>query len=191
MKTPTRRIEIIVSLLRGVLILVAGLLALVFPPEALRVVAVVGGCLLIVDSILGALASQNYGVEASWPFWLALVRGVLVFVAGVAVLFSPVLASIMAPAVLANCIGVGAIAIGLIELFILLRYRKDFPPIWTTLAGALLYVALGAALLLLPLSGVLVIMQIGGGLLVVFGIIQVIRAWKASTTVLGGAGGLR
>jgi uncharacterized membrane protein HdeD (DUF308 family) len=184
MNKPAGRFEIMVGLLRGLLLLVAGVLAIAFPATGLKVVAVVGGCLLIVDSVLGAVTSRNYGVEANWPSWLGTVRALLVFVAGVAVLFSPILVANLDPAVLLNCIGVGAAAIGLIELFILLRYRRDLPPTWITMAGAAIYLAFGAVLLLLPVEGVLAVMQIAGALLAIFGIVQIVRAWKASSTLL-------
>jgi len=184
MKSSNKRLAITVNLLRGVLLFVAGLLALFFPTTALRFALIAGGCLLIVDGVLGAIASQNYGIESKWPFWLSVTRGALAVLAGLAVLFSPMLATVLTPAFLSTVIGIGAIAIGLIELFILLRYRKDFPPVWSTVFGALIYIALGLTLLLMPMSGALLMMQIAGGLIAVFGLVQLIRAWSSSSHAL-------
>lgn len=184
MKLSNKRLAITVNLLRGVLLFVAGLLALFLPGLALRFALVVGGCLLIVDGVLGAIASQNYGIESSWPFWLSVTRGVLAVLAGLAMLFSPMLATVLTPAFLSTTIGMGAIAVGLIELLILLRYRKEFPPVWSTLAGALIYIALGVLLLLLPMSGALLMMQVAGTLLAIFGLVQFIKAWATSGQAL-------
>ena len=102
MKASNKRLAITINLLRGVLLFVAGVLALFFPAIALRFALVAGGCLLVVDGVLGAIASQNYGIESSWPFWLSVTRGVLAVLAGLAVLFSPLLATVLTPTVLVS-----------------------------------------------------------------------------------------
>src|SRR5262245_64874088 len=90
-----RRIEVektrysaTLALLRGVVLLAAGVFAIVSPSTALSLLVIVGGCLLVVDGILG-LASQDYGVNRQWPFWLSLTRGILSVLIGLALLFSP------------------------------------------------------------------------------------------------------
>lgn len=179
-----KRLTITLNLLRGVLVFIAGVTAVAMPDVALRVVVVAGGALLVVDGVLGALASQNYGIESSWPFWLSMTRGVLAIVAGLALIFSFMLVTVLTPAFLATVIGIAAIAVGLTELFILVRYREQFPPIWSTVAGALIYIAVGVLLLALPFTGAVLLMQVGGALLAVFGIVQIVRAWMASGATL-------
>lgn len=181
MSLSSKRLTITLNLLRGVLLFLAGVVAVAVPDVALRVVVIVGGAMLVVDGVLGALASQNYGIEASWPFWLSVTRGVLAVLAGLALMFSPLLVTILTPAFLAVAIAIGAIAVGLTELFILMRYREQFPPVWSTVVGALLYIALGVVLLALPFAGAMVLMQVGGALLAVFGLVQIVRAWMSSS----------
>ncbi len=185
MKEFNKRMAVTVSLLRGVLLLVAGVLAMAFPETALRISVVAGGCLLIVDGVLGAIASRNYGPAAPWPFWLSVTRGGLAVLAGLALLFSQFIVSVVQPAFLATCIGVGAIAVGLLEFYILLRYPKEYPPVWSTVTAAVLYIAFGVLLLLLPMSGALVIMRIGGALVALFGAVLLVRAWTTSNRALG------
>lgn len=180
MVTSSKRWAVTFSLLRGALLLIGGLLALFIPDYALRVVVVVGGTVLLVDGVLGALASQSYGIESSWPFWLSLVRGGLAALSGLLLLLSPFIAGILTPNVLSSIIGLGAIAVGLTETVILIRYRKAFPPVWTSVAGAAIYVVLGALLIALPMAGALLLMQIGGAFVALFGLIQVIRSWRAA-----------
>lgn len=174
----TKRWAITVSLLRGALFLIGGLFALFLPQAALRVAVVVGGTMLILDGILGALASQNYGIERSWPLGLSIARGVLACIAGVLLLASPLLVSSIPIDTLSLLIGLGAIAIGLTEAFILLRYRKEFPPLWTSALGAALYVALGCLLIALPLTGALFPTQVGGSLVALFGVVEIVRSWN-------------
>lgn len=180
MAASSKRWAVTFSLLRGALFLIGGIVAVMLPDFALKVVVVVGGTVLIVDGILGALAAQHYGIESSWPYWLSLLRGGLAALAGILLLASPMLASTLTPEVLSWIIGIGAIAVGLTEAFILLRYRKNAPPIWTSVMGAAIYVLLGALLIALPMTGALRLMQIGGGLIALFGLIQIVRSWGAA-----------
>jgi uncharacterized membrane protein HdeD (DUF308 family) len=180
MAASSKRWAVTFSLLRGALLLIGGLVAMFLPDYALKVVVVVGGTVLLVDGVLGALASQNYGIESSWPFWLSIVRGGLAALAGIMLLLSPFLAGALTPEVLSWVIGLGAIAVGLTEAFILIRYRENAPPIWTSIAGAAIYILLGALLIALPMTGALLLMQIGGGLIALFGLIQIVRSWGAA-----------
>lgn len=180
----TKRWAVTFGLLRGALLLIGGIVAMVLPDYALKVVVVVGGTLLLVDGILGALASQSYGVESSWPFWLSLTRGGLAALAGLLLLVSPMLASVLSVHTLSLLIGIGAIGVGLTEAVMLIRFRNEFPPVWTSIASAILYIALGAVLIALPLAGALLLMQIGGALVAIFGLIQIPRSWKAAQTGL-------
>jgi len=180
----SKRWGVTFSLLRGALLLVGGVVAMALPDYALKVVVVVGGTVLLVDGLLGALASRNYGIESSWPFWLAMLRGGLAALAGVLLLASPYLATMLTPDFLSLLIGLGSIGVGLTEAFILLRYRTDFPPNWTSVAGATLYVAIGMLLIVLPLAGALQLMQVGGALVAVFGILQIVRSWGTANEKL-------
>src|SRR5688500_5628487 len=92
------------GLLRGLVMLIAGTFALIWPTTALAVVVVVGGSLLIADGILG-LASHDFAADRQWPFWLGLARSVLAIVAGLALLFSPYLATIISLSFLATFVG--------------------------------------------------------------------------------------
>jgi uncharacterized membrane protein HdeD (DUF308 family) len=164
------------ALLRGIVLLIAGLFALIAPTTALTVIVVVGGCLLIIDGILG-LASQDLGADRDWPFWLSLVRSVLAILAGLAILFSPYLATVMTIGFLATLVGLQAIVVGLIEIVIIIRNRSRQPSIWRALAAATLYVALGLLLLFIPFAGALLLVQIGGGILIVFAVLQLVQTW--------------
>lgn len=176
----SKRWAVSISLLRGVLLLISGIIMMIQPDYALKVIVVVGGTMLLVDGVLGALAGQNYGIEASWPFWLSLLRGVLATLAGLLLLASPLLVTVLSIDLLSLLIGLGAIGVGLTEAVILVRFRKQFPPVWTSVAGALIYIALGALLIALPLAGALLLAQVGGALVAIFGLVQIRRSWGAA-----------
>lgn len=169
------------ALLRGGLLLVAGFAALFAPVPVLTVLVMVGGGLLIADGVLG-LAAIDFSGERAWPFWLSVARSVLAILAGLAVLFSPYLATVFTLSVLTTLVGLQAIVIGLIEIILTLRDRHTYPSIWPVLAGAALYVAIGVVLLVVPFASATVLTQLGGAILVVFALLQLTRTWQAIRT---------
>ena len=172
------RLAASMALLRGIILLVAGLFALFSPVPALTFLVMVGGAILIVDGVLG-LAALDYAGPRAWPFWVAMVRSVLAIIAGLAVVFSPYLVSVVSLSLLATLVGLQAIVIGLIEIVMTLRDRRDRATLWPRLAGAALYVALGLLLLFIPFASATVLMQVGGAILAVFALLQLVRTWRA------------
>jgi uncharacterized membrane protein HdeD (DUF308 family) len=183
-QTEQTRFGATIALLRGVVLLVAGLVALFAPTTALTVIVVVGGCLLVVDGVLGVV-SQDYGADREWPFWLSLARSILAIVAGAAILLSPYLATIITLGVLSTLVGLQAVAIGLIEIVIIVRDRKQHKSIWRAVAAAGLYVALGLLLLFIPFAGAVLLIQIGGAIVILFALLQLVQTWTAIRTSPG------
>jgi uncharacterized membrane protein HdeD (DUF308 family) len=176
-RTGQTRFAATLALLRGAVLLIAGFVALFWPNIALMAIVVAGGCLMIIDGVL-SLASQDYSIERSWAFWLSLARGLIAVVAGVLVLFSPYLVTMITMSALAVICGIGAIVVGLIEAFIIIRDRRQHGAFWAPLAAAGLYIILGLALLFLPWAGALLIVQFGGGVLIALGIVLLVQAWS-------------
>jgi uncharacterized membrane protein HdeD (DUF308 family) len=172
------------ALLRGLVILIAGVFAVFWPVSALTAIVVVGGALMIVDGIL-SLAGQNYGGERGWPFWLALARGIIAVLAGILVLTSPYLVTLIAVSALSTLCGLGAIVVGLIEAFIIIRNRDQHSTFWAPLAAAGLYVVLGLVLVFMPMAGAILVVQIGGAVLIVLGLVLLMQAWMDVRTAPG------
>ncbi|HQZ11973.1 MAG TPA: DUF308 domain-containing protein [Devosia sp.] len=166
------------ALLRGAVLLIAGAFAILAPATALTFIVVIGGSLLVIDGVLG-LASQDYGVDRQWPFWLSLTRGVLSVLIGLLLLLSPYLTQIIPIGALATIVAIPAIVVGIIEIIIIIRDRKSYNPIWAPLGAAALYVLLGLLLLFMPLAGTLLAVQVGGALLAIFAILQLYQTWMA------------
>jgi uncharacterized membrane protein HdeD (DUF308 family) len=166
------------ALLRGVVLLIAGIFAVMVPSVTLSFVVVIGGCLLVIDGVLG-LASQDYGVNKAWPFWLSVSRGVLSVVIGLVLLFSPYLRQLVPLGALAALVAIPAIVVGVIEMIIIIRDRNQRKPIWAPLGGAALYILFGLLLLFMPLAGALLAVQAGGVLLAVFAILHLFQTWTS------------
>jgi uncharacterized membrane protein HdeD (DUF308 family) len=166
------------ALLRGGLLLAAGLAALFAPVPVLTVLVLLGGGLLVADGVLG-LASLDYSGKRGWPFWLAIIRSVLVIVLGLAILFSPSLATVFTLSVLTVVLGIQAVVIGLIEVILTVRDRHAYPSIWPVLLAAILYIAFGVLLIVVPFGAATVLTQLGGGLVVVFALAHLTTTWQA------------
>ena len=78
--------------LRALLMLLAGLYAIIWPAEALLVLVVMGGALFLVDGVLG-LWSLTFGGAKTGNFWFDVARNVLGIITGVLILLSPMLAT--------------------------------------------------------------------------------------------------
>lgn len=176
-KPSKTRFTATMALLRGAIMLAAGAFALLSPSNALIFIVVGGGCLIVIDGVM-SLASQDFGAERHWPFWVALARGGIAVAVGLLVLFSPYLVGIMTMGTLAALCGLAAIVVGILEAIIIVRDRKAHDAFWAPLAAAALYVALGLILLFLPLSGALMAVRIGGIFLVALGLMRLMQAWK-------------
>jgi uncharacterized membrane protein HdeD (DUF308 family) len=175
--TGPTRLAATMALLKGILLLVAGCVALFWPATALLAIVVAGGCLMVADGVL-SLASQEYGSERAWPFWLGVTRGVIAVLAGALVLASPYLVSVITVAALALLCGIGAIVVGLIEGVIVIRDRRYYGSIWAPLLAAALYVVLGLVLLFMPMAGAVLVVQFGGAVLIALALVLLIQAWS-------------
>ncbi len=165
-----------IALLRGLVLFIAGVAALMWPTTALTVIVIIGGCLIIVDGVL-SLASQDYGASNTWPFWLGLVRGIISVLVGILVLLSPYIVPAITLNTLATVCGIGAILVGLLEAVIIIRNRRQHSVFWAALLAAGLYVVLGLVLLFLPMEGALLVVQLAAVALIALGLLRMVQAW--------------
>jgi uncharacterized membrane protein HdeD (DUF308 family) len=163
--------------LRGVLMVIAGIYAAIFPVQALTVLVVVGGVLLVIDGVLG-LWSLTFGGAKTGNFWFDLVRNVLALVLGVLILLSPLLATLLTATFLIYLFAFQAILVGAMEIWVIIRERESYARIWPVLLSGALYIIFGIALLFWPVVGALVMVIFGGVLAILFGIGLLAMAWR-------------
>ena len=177
----TKRRWALITGLRGVLVLLAGLYALIWPAEALTVLVILGGALLLVDGLLG-LWSLTFGGAKTGNFWFDVVRNVLGIITGVLILFSPMLATLLTATILIYIIAFQAIFVGVMEIVVILREREHYARIWPVLLSGALYVLFGVALLFAPLLGALVMVILSGILAILFSVGLFALAWRLYKT---------
>jgi uncharacterized membrane protein HdeD (DUF308 family) len=173
----TRRRWALITALRGVLVLLAGLYALIWPAAALTVLVILGGVLLLIDGVLG-LWSLTFGGAKTGNFWFDVVRNVLAIITGVLILLSPMIATLLTATILIYIIAFQAIIVGVMEIVVIVRERESYARIWPVVVSGVLYVLFGIALLFAPLFGALVMIILAGILAILFSVALFALAWR-------------
>lgn len=163
--------------LRGVLMLLAGLYAVIWPVQALAVLVVVGGVLLLIDGVLG-LWSLTFGGGKTGNYWFDVVRNALAVITGVLILLSPMIATILTATILIYIVAFQAIFVGAMEIAVVVRERALYARIWPVVLSGALYVLFGLALLFAPMFGAIFVVVLGGVLAILFAIGLFGLAWK-------------
>jgi uncharacterized membrane protein HdeD (DUF308 family) len=163
--------------LRALLMLLAGLYAVIWPGSAIVLLVTVGAILLLVDGVLG-LWALTFGGAKTGNYWFDVIRNVLAIITGILILISPILGALITVWFVVYLLAFQAILVGVMEIVIVLRERALYSKIWPVLVSGILYVVFGIALLFAPLFGALVLTVMGGVLMILFSIPLFALAWR-------------
>jgi uncharacterized membrane protein HdeD (DUF308 family) len=173
----TKRRFALATALRGALMLLAGLYAIIWPTEALTVLVLAGGILLIVDGALG-LWSLTFGGGKSGNYWFDVVSNALSLILGVLILISPLLATIFTVTFLSTLVGIAALVVGIMQIWVVVRERESYARIWPVVLSGVSYILLGLVFLFFPLLSASIGVIFGGVLLVIFAFGLFGWAWR-------------
>ncbi|MDB5587640.1 MAG: cobalt transporter permease [Devosia sp.] len=163
----TRRRFALATALRGVLMLLAGLYVVVFPVQALSVLVLWGGILLIIDGLLG-LWSLTFGGGKSGNYWFDVVSNVLAPILGILILLSPFIATILTVTFLSTLVGIAALIVGVMQIVVITREREHYARIWPVVLSGVSYILIGLVFLFFPVLSASIGLMLGGILLIVF-----------------------
>ncbi len=159
--------------LRGVLGIVFGICAFVWPGITLLVLIAVLGAYLFVDGAVAlALAIKFRHERERWP--MLLLEGVLGIAVGVVTFFWP---GITALAWLYT-IAAWAIVTGVLEIVLAIRLRREIEGEWLVILSGILSIAFGVLVAALPLAGLLVWVWLVGAYAIVFGVLMLALAFR-------------
>ena len=173
----TRRRFAAATALRGLLMLLAGLYAIIWPADALTVLVLAGGILLLIDGALG-LWSLTFGGGKSGNYWFDVVSNALSLILGVLILISPLIATILTVTFLGTIVGISALVVGVMQIVVITREREHYARIWPVVLSGISYVLLGLVFLFMPLISVTVAVIFGGVMLVIFAFGLFGWAWR-------------
>ena len=173
----TKRRFALATALRGVLMLLGGIYAVILPLEALAVLVLFGGILLIIDGALG-LWSLTFGGGKSGNYWFDVVANAVSLILGILILLSPFLATIFTVTFMSTLVGIAAIIVGVMQIVVVVRERDSYARIWPVVLSGVSYVLLGLIFLIFPLLSASIGMILGGILLIFFAIGLFGWAWR-------------
>lgn len=155
-------------ILRGVLAIAFGLLALFAPALGIGVLVGLFAAWAFIDGATNLVAGiQRRDSDRSW--WLSILEGIVGIAAGVIALLFPVLAA----EVLVLIIGAWAIITGALEIVAAIRLREQITgELWLGLAG-LCSILFGVVLFLFPGVGALGLVWLIGGFAIAFGALMI------------------
>ena len=157
--------------LRGLVAVLFGILAFVWPGLTLAALVFLFGAYALVDGILGVVAALRG--EAHHRLAM-LLEGIVGILAGLAAFAWPGLTAL----VLLYIIAFWAILTGVLEIVAAVRLRRAIQNEWGLLIGGALSVLFGLVLVVAPGAGALAVVWIIAAYAVVFGIALLALAWR-------------
>ncbi len=162
--------------LRGILAIIFGLIAILFPFHALVGLIYFIGAYALVDGIFAVVvALRERTVVRRW--WILLLEGIAGIIIGLGILFSPTFAFAFALTIL-YLIAFWAIFTGVMEISAAFTHGRRFTHEWTLALAGALSILFGILLIILQFSGLLSLVWLIGIYALAFGIMLVIRAFQ-------------
>ncbi|MGZ3497737.1 MAG: HdeD family acid-resistance protein [Vulcanimicrobiaceae bacterium] len=159
--------------LRGVLSILFGVMAFVWPGITLVVLIAIIGAYMFVDGIFALVWAVRFRHERErWP--MLMVEGILGIAVGVVTFLWPGLTAIA----WLYTISAWAIVTGILEIVTAIRLRKALQGDWLLALTGVASIVLGIAFALMPLAGLLAWVWVIGAYAIVFGILLVSLAFR-------------
>ncbi|HHX44408.1 MAG TPA: HdeD family acid-resistance protein [Chloroflexi bacterium] len=159
--------------LRGVVAILFGIAALIWPQLTLFTLVVLFGAYALVDGIL-AIAAGIAAYERNERWWGELLEGVVGVLLGLVTVFWPGITAL----ILLYLIGAWAIVTGILEIIAAIRLRRAITGEWLLILGALLSIVFGVLLFVSPGAGALSLLWLIAVYTIAFGLILVILAFR-------------
>jgi uncharacterized membrane protein HdeD (DUF308 family) len=159
--------------LRGLLAIIFGVLALIWPGATLLTLVLLFGAYTLVDGIFAVIAGiRSYGSNERW--WAVLLEGLAGILIGLLTFFWPGVTAF----VLLYFIAAWAIVTGILEIIAAIRLREVITGEgWMILSG-ILSVLFGVLLFVFPSAGALSLVWLIGAYAIVFGVVLLILAFR-------------
>lgn len=159
-------------LVRGILAIIFGIIALAWPGVTLLTFAILFGVYAIVDGITAIMAAiRGDGVMPRW--WLILV-GITGIVAGLIAIFWPDITVLL----LITFIGAWAVVRGIFEIIGAISLRREIDNEWTLILGGVISVLFGVIVLIAPGGGALALAWLIGIVAIAAGVMFIGLAFR-------------
>jgi uncharacterized membrane protein HdeD (DUF308 family) len=150
--------------LRGIVALLLGVVALVWPEVTIRSLTYVFGFYALLDGVFALVAA--WAIRGIGRWWVLLLEGLLGIVAGVIAFLRPDVTALA----LLMVIAAWAILTGILEIVAAIQLRKEIENEWWLGLGGLASIVFGVLLVIWPQSGLVTISWIIGLYAIIFGV---------------------
>lgn len=159
--------------LRGLVAIIFGVVALTKPDQTLQALVLVFGAFALIDGILAIFA----GISSA-PFfnqwWAVLLEGLAGVAIGLVTFFLPNITAIA----LVYFIAAWALITGIFQIVAAIQLRREITGEWMMVISGLLSIAFGVLMFVFPLVGAVSVIWVIGTYAVVFGISEIIFAFR-------------
>jgi len=158
---------------RGVIAIVFGLLALIWPGSAVLALVFLFGAFALVDGIFAVAAGiASHGHFERW--WAVLLEGLSGIVIGILTFFWPDITALL----LLYFIATWAVITGIFEIMAAIKFRHVIPGEWAMILNGLLSVVLGILLFVFPAAGAVSLVWLIGIYAIAAGFMVMIFAFR-------------
>ncbi|MFC4604043.1 HdeD family acid-resistance protein [Rhodococcus kronopolitis] len=163
--------------LRGVIAIVFGIVALAWPQVTVHALVFVIGIYWILDGLVtAARAVAARSVTSGWMWWL--LAAVVSVAAGIAVLVWPEITAL----VFVYMVGFWAILIGVLEVLGAFQVRSAGGAHWGwLLVAGIVAVVFGLVLVIFPGDGIIGLIKVIGVFAIIEGVLLLVAAWQVRT----------
>ncbi len=162
-----------IVLLRGILAIIFGVLAMIWPGITMMVLVILFGAYALVDGVFGIASAIFRGAAGGNRLWLVL-EGILGVAVGIATFLWPAITELA----LLYLIAAWAIVTGVFEILTAIELRKTLRGEWLMIGSGTLSVLFGILLISWPAAGVLAVTWIVGVYALLFGVLLCVLAFR-------------
>jgi uncharacterized membrane protein HdeD (DUF308 family) len=159
--------------LRGLLAVLLGLVAFVWPQRILAALVLLFGAFTAVDGIVTVITAIVDRMEYR-QWWLVLLRGLTGIVVGVIALVWPGITALA----LLYLIAAWALVAGILEIFVGVRLRREMDGEWLLILNGFVSLLFGLALVLWPGAGAVALLWLVAGFAVVSGVLLIVLSLR-------------
>jgi uncharacterized membrane protein HdeD (DUF308 family) len=155
--------------LRGVVAVIFGILALLWPGVTLAALVILWGAYALADGVFSLIAAFKVR-DRGRPFWSLLIVGLLGIAAGIVTFLWPGMTAL----ILLMFIAAWAFVMGIFQIVAAIRLRKEIENEWLLGLSGALSVIFGVLMFLQPGAGALAVVWIIGAYSILFGILLIV-----------------
>lgn len=162
-----------VVLIRGIVAVLFGLMAIIWPGLTLGALLILIGAYFIVDGIFTGIAAVR-AIQRGQQWWVLALEAVVSIAAGLIAWIWPGLTALA----LVYVIAAWAIITGVFEIVAAIRLRQEITNEWLLILSGALSVLFGIVIAIFPRSGALGVIWIIGVYAIAFGVLLILLSFR-------------